>query len=103
MGVRPHDLRTKFSTLVENLEKALILFVLFFFLTYTFICFIVGCAGSSLLHLDFSLVEASGGCSLVVVRGLLTVVVSLAVERGSRALALRLLWHTGSGVVLPGL
>ena len=56
-----------------------------------------------MLHLDFSPVEASGGRSLVVGRGLHAVVVSPGVEQGSRALGLRLLGHTGSGVVLGAL
>ena len=41
--------------------------------------FILGCAGSLLLP-GFSLVVASGGYSLAVVRGLLIAVVSLVVE-----------------------
>ena len=77
MGERPHDLSTKFSTLVENLEKAW-----FFFRIYNFIYFVVGRAGSSLLHLDFSLVGASGGYALAVMLGLLAAVASPGVEHG---------------------
>ena len=45
------------------------------------ICLIFGCAGSLLLCVDFSLVVASGGCSLIVVRGLFVAVTSV-VEHG---------------------
>ena len=44
--------------------------------------FMFGCAGSSLLHLGFSLVVASEGYSLVVVCGLLIAMASLVVEHG---------------------
>ena len=43
--------------------------------------FLSGCAGSSLIP-TFSLVAASRGCSLVVVRGLLIAVASRVVEHG---------------------
>ena len=53
----------------------------FFFLIYLFNLIIFGCIGSLLLHVGFSLVEASGSYS-VVVRGLLIAVASLVVEHG---------------------
>ena len=65
------------------------LFVLKFF-TY----FYVWCTGSSLLHVGFSLVEASGSYSLVVVYGHLFVVTSFVVEA---------LGHGDSVVVALGL
>ena len=53
--------------------------------------FTCGCAGSSLLHASFSLVERSRGCSLAAVRGLLIVVALLVAKHG--------LWGTwASGV-----
>ena len=45
------------------------------------LCFIFGCAGSGLPH-SLPLVLASGGYSLVEVRGLPTVVASLVAEYG---------------------
>ena len=50
-----------------------------------------------------SLAVASGGCSLAVVRGLLVVRASLAVEEGFQAHGLQQLWQVGSVVVAPGL
>ena len=43
-----------------------------------------------LLCMDFALVVASGGCSLIVVRGLFVAVASPGVEHG-----LQWLWHMG--------
>ena len=54
------------------------------------------CSGSSFLHTGFSLVRTSGGYSLVVAHGLLTVVVSLVAEH-------RLYSVWASGVVAHGL
>ena len=49
----------------------------------------------------FSLVVASGGYSLVAVRGLLIAVAFRLQSTGSRALALLWLWHVGSVVAAP--
>ena len=46
--------------------------------------FSFGCTGSSMLFASFSLVEASGAYSLVVVQGVVTAVVSPVEEHGSR-------------------
>ena len=54
------------------------------------ISLIFGCAGSWLLCVDFALVVASGGCSLIVVRGLFVAMASPGVEHG-----LQWLWHMG--------
>ena len=59
----------------------------FFFFSLTF-----GRTGSSLLHVDFSLVAASGGHSPVVVQGLLVAVASLVVEHRP--------WGTWASVVV---
>ena len=75
-------------TVNENIIKSLqtvfyyvaFVFYLFeksFWHIYSFIC---GCAGSLLLHVGFSLLVASRGCSSL--HGLLTVVASLAVQHG---------------------
>ena len=62
------------------LEWCAIVFLHFSFNSLS-ICLIFGCAGSLLLCVDFSLVVASGGCSLIVVRGLFVAVTSV-VEHG---------------------
>ena len=84
-------------TVNENIIKSLqtvfyyvaFVFYLFeksFWHIYSFIC---GCAGSLLLHVGFSLLVASRGCSSL--HGLLTVVASLAVQHGLQAQGLQLL------------
>ena len=93
-------------TVNENIIKSLqtvfyyvaFVFYLFeksFWHIYSFIC---GCAGSLLLHVGFSLLVASRGCSSL--HGLLTVVASLAVQHGLQAQGLQYLWHMG--LVVPG-
>ena len=67
----PHTVE-EFIYIVNNFLNNIYIFVYLF---------ISGCAGSSLLP-TFSLVAASRGCSLVVVRGFLIAVASLVVERG---------------------
>ena len=52
------------------------------------LCILFGCAGSSSLHMGFSLVAVRQSYSLVLVHGLLTVVASLVAEHGLRALVL---------------
>ena len=47
-----------------------------------FICLFLATVGSSLLHVGLSLLEASGGSSLIEVCGLLILVASLVVEHG---------------------
>ena len=51
--------------------------------TISFLFFLFGCAGSSLLYSGFSLVAVSRGCSLIVVHGLFIAVASLVVEHGA--------------------
>ena len=48
------------------------------------ICFFLACAGSSLLHVGFSVVAESRGSSLVAVHRLLNAVASLFAEHGLR-------------------
>ena len=63
----------------------------FFFLSLFFkSLFTFGCAGSSLLLLELSLVAESGGCPLLVCRLL------LLQSTGSRAHVLQWLWFPGS-------
>ena len=50
--------------------------------SFYFVLFTYGCAGPLLLPAGFSLIEASGGCSLAAVRELLDAGASLVVERG---------------------
>ena len=67
---------------ISSLEKCLFRpFALFFF----FFFLIFGCVGSSLLHVGFSLVAASGGHPPLRCAGLLIAVASLVVEHGLQA------------------
>ena len=88
VGVRPHDLSTKFSTLVENLEQAWILFFFKYVISFVLLLAVLGlrCCTGTFLELK------RVGAALAVVRGLLPAEVSPAVEHGCRALGLRLSW-----------
>ena len=63
----------------------------FFFGIYIYICFVLGCAGSSVLH-GLSLVAVRGGYSPVVVCKLLMVVASLVVALGCTGFSNCITW-----------
>ena len=63
---------------IFHLNFQLYIVSIFFFINL----FIFGCIRSSLLHVGFSLVTASGGLLFIVVRRLLIAVASLVVEHG---------------------
>ena len=54
----------------------------FFLFLFLINLFIFGCIGSSLLHVGFSLVAASGGLLFIMVLRLLIAVASLVAEHG---------------------
>ena len=85
-----------------RLSSQVFMSLIHLFLKTQFYLFIIGCAGSHCCS-GFSVAVVTGGCSLAAVLGILTAVVSLVAEPGSRAFRVRWLCLPGPGAQAPWL